>query len=73
VDILEHLKSTKSIRRIVKIQAVFRGYLTRKQVKQLRESLDYEFMRNKEGMQFGPNGEPLPFNYENPDVMKIRD
>ncbi|TNV83491.1 hypothetical protein FGO68_gene3019 [Halteria grandinella] len=72
VDILDQLKSTKSIRRIIKIQSVFRGYLTRKHVRQLRESLDYEFMRNKDGM-LGPNGEPLPFNYENPDVIKIRD
>lgn len=43
IDILDQLKSAQNVRMIVHIQAAVRGFLTRKHVQQLKESLDYDF------------------------------
>ena len=50
-----------SIRLIVKIQAVFRGFLERKRVRKLKEANIYHGMH----MNQGENA----FNYDNPDVI----
>ena len=46
---------------IIKIQAIFRGYLARKRVKALKSSEGIKSMMNN----FNYNG---PANYENPEV-----
>ena len=56
------MHSNDKIRRIVKIQAIFRGYLTRKRVRALRDSGGTKSMMNN----FNYNG---PENYENPEVL----
>lgn len=54
--------SNDKIRRIVKIQSLFRSYMARKRVKAIREGTGTKSMMNN----FNYNG---PENYENPEVI----
>ena len=62
------LKHHEVVSNVVKIQAAYRGYRDRKLVSQFREMRYQEggYM-NPDGTEFGNNG-----NYENPDVIQIR-
>ena len=53
--------SAANIRRIVRIQAAFRGYLARKMVQKIRQTPSLYFQGNI--------GDPATFNYDNPDVI----
>ena len=50
-----------TIRRIVRIQAAFRGYLARKRVQRIRQTPSLYFQGNL--------ADPSSFNYDNPDVI----
>lgn len=54
--------SADKLRRIVKIQAAFRGYMTRKRVKAIRDNEGVKSMMNH----FNFQG---PANYDNPEVQ----
>jgi IQ calmodulin-binding motif len=60
------LRYPDNIRRIVLIQAAFRGYLARKRANQKRMTGGRNFMQHN---QYPAD---LPFNYDNPDVL-VRD
>ena len=64
---LSRLKQSDKLYLIVKIQSTFRGYLTRKRVRRLRESNGYGGGR---GGMFNNHSSPDGVqNYENPDVL----
>jgi hypothetical protein len=63
------LSQKEQIRIIVKIQALFRGYLARKRVHMIKQSLGY---RTNQGMMVNYQIDgSVPLNYDNPDVMVI--
>ena len=64
------LKNFEKIALVIKLQSVFRGYLARKRVQMIKESLGY---RTNQGMMVanypvGADGN-IVLNYENPDVI----
>ena len=64
------LSLREQIRIVIKIQALFRGYLARKRVQQIKQSMGY---RTNQGMMVNyPVDANIPLNYDNPDVMVIK-
>ena len=63
------LSQREQIRIVVRIQALFRGYLARKRVQQIKQSMGY---RTNQGMMVNyPVDANIPLNYDNPDVMVL--
>ena len=60
---MKDLKSVDKIALIVRIQKQFRGFMSRKRVKRLRETGGHHTMPRSS---MGPDG---TFNYDNPDVL----
>jgi hypothetical protein len=55
----------------VKIQAAFRGYMARKYIRQIKESHYHQGFSYNQNINH--NGGELAYNYDNPDVINIRD
>jgi hypothetical protein len=63
---LSRLKNSDKIYLIIKIQAAFRGYLTRKKVQRIRDQAGYRYGGGGMFNNHSPDGVQ---NYDNPDVL----
>ena len=70
------LKPSERLALIIKIQAVFRGFKARREVTQIRRAYHYMHSENGGGMMINPPMLPdgtVVANYDNPDVIAIRE